>query len=478
MRRFIVTIFVAIAWPQFCLDARAEFLDLRDLPKYIAALNAPKRSARLDAMAAIGRYGMAGKGAVADLARILREDKDDIVANRAGQALAQIGMPAVATLEQILSDDAKIAVRVRAASALGMIGVDARDASSVLLKALRDPSDVLRVVAAQALAEVRPQSKDATQELLAALNDRNPQVRLHVKIALGMGGPEVLAELKTALTSDSAQIRQDAIHVAGQFGSQAKEAVPVLIDAIKDSDDGVRLASLSALATMGGDAKDAVPNLIEAMKSKHFATQQGAFQAIMAIANASDDPTSILNAMQEMSRQHRWAMPYVLKQFGSKAKDAVKPLVKGLQDKDPNVRMGAAMALGQLGETAKEAAPALRESIAKDPYLPARSAAGMALIRIEPKNQDPTYKKALLGLQMTMQQMNAESANPKANYYNTVVTTFVTSMSSFPPTGSCGDLNEVQRSSRRLVLQIDSPDFVPALVRGLNMVGYYDIGFS
>jgi HEAT repeat protein len=293
-----------------------------------------------------------------------------------------------------------------------------------------------------------------------------------------MGGPDVIPELKAALTSDSVQIRQDAIQVAGQFGSQAKEAAPVLIDAIKDKNDGVRLAALAALATMGGDAKDAVPNLIEAMKSSHFATQQSAFQAIMSIANASDDPTSILNAMQEMSRQHRWAMPYVLKQFGPRAKDAVKPLIKGLQDKDPNVRLGAAMALGQLGETAKEAGAALRESIAKDPYPPVRSTAGMALIRIEPKNQEPTYKKALLGLQMTMQQMAAESANPKANYYNTVVTTFVISMSSFPPNGSCPDLNSVQRSTRDLISNIQSPDAVPALVRGLNMVGYYDIGFS
>jgi hypothetical protein len=102
----------------------------------------------------------------------------------------------------------------------------------------------------------------------------------------------------------------------------------------------------------------------------------------------------------------------------------------------------------------------------------------MALIRIDLKNQNPTYKKALLGLQMTMKQINAESSNPKANYYNTVVTTFVISMSTFPPDGTCKDLDEVQRGSREKIRDFASPDAVPAVVRGLNMVGYYDIGFT
>ena len=69
--------------------------------------------------------------------------------------------------------------------------------------------------------------------------------------------------------------------------------------------------------------------------------------------------------------------------------DGVAWLVKN-QDKDADVRRGAAIGLGYLGDGAKEAIPALQAAL-KDRDVRVREAAGVALFRIDPSRfTDPT----------------------------------------------------------------------------------------
>ena len=65
-------------------------------------------------------------------------------------------------------------------------------------------------------------------------------------------------------------------------------------------------------------------------------------------------------------------------------------LIGALKDKDADVRRGAAIGLGYLGDGAKEAIPALQAAL-KDRDVRVREAAGVALFRIVPSRfTDPT----------------------------------------------------------------------------------------
>jgi HEAT repeat protein len=62
-------------------------------------------------------------------------------------------------------------------------------------------------------------------------------------------------------------------------------------------------------------------------------------------------------------------------------RDAIDPLVRGLQDLDPAVRREAARALGQFGTKAAEVAPALT-GLLEDPEATVREEAEQALALI------------------------------------------------------------------------------------------------
>jgi HEAT repeat protein len=79
-----------------------------------------------------------------------------------------------------------------------------------------------------------------------------------------------------------------------------------------------------------------------------------------------------------------------------KKRDAAKvipALVEALQDKDPDIRISAAIGLGYFGDEAKEAIPPLQAALRdRDPRV--REAAGHAIARIRPElapKPNPTH---------------------------------------------------------------------------------------
>ena len=70
--------------------------------------------------------------------------------------------------------------------------------------------------------------------------------------------------------------------------------------------------------------------------------QWQAFQAILRIG--SSDAPGLLQTLRKVNAEMHWSFPYVLRQFGPKAKDAVKPLIKQLDGGDDGMRMSAALA--------------------------------------------------------------------------------------------------------------------------------------
>jgi HEAT repeat protein len=392
--------------------------------------------------------------------------------------------------------DAEPKVRRRAAWALSLFGPEGKEAVPALLRALSDDNADVRGLAAVALGEIGPAARPACDRLVAALTDSVPAVRTQAAQALRRIGAGAVAALARALSGEQPTARQQAAQALGLLGPEAKEAVPQLTEAIKDAHVEVRLAALAALGAVGPAAKPAVPAVIDALQVKHLQTQLQAFAALLQIAG--DDAEALGETLREVTLRTRWATPYLLPQFGPRARDAVKPLIQQLEDPDPNVRVTAAVALGNLGSpTAAEAVLPLTRSL-KDPAPAVRVSAAAALAALNPLANRRTaalealeqavfqIEKVYAASLVRLEQLNGNSPylNPAAltdpvlqGQYNYIVNTFIVVMNFYPGEGKCAKFLPIQRAAHQTLTKL-GPEATPALVRGLNYVGRYRIGFT
>jgi HEAT repeat protein len=345
------------------------------------ALASAKKAERSQAALLLGRYGNAAKAAAPALAIALQGDADNTAANSAAVALAQVGRPGVKYLIEALNDE-DAAVRQRAAAAMTLLGPDARSAVPALLLALRDDSAQVRAAAAQALGEVGGDPKQVPPALCHALADLVPEVRRQAGLALASLGEDAVPALRTALKSVDPTIRIEAAQALAGMGSDARGAVADLARLLKDEEAQVRTAGAAALGALGEEAQEAIPILLEVLRTeKGYEVQVQTFQAITVIG--SKDIPSLRKALKEINNTTTWATPYILKQFGPNAKDAIPFLIKGLSHKDPGNRLTAALALGEIGTDAKVAGPALMKAL-QDPSPSVRVGVAAALASVDP----------------------------------------------------------------------------------------------
>jgi HEAT repeat protein len=160
---------------------------------------------------------------------------------------------------------------------------------------------------------------------------------------------KTLKEWVKQLQDKSPERRQEAAFALGQMTYRGAPAVPALREALKDSAVSVRAEAADSLGRIGGASREATPALLDILKK---------------------DPETMV----------RGAVAHALGQIAGK--DVVPALAQALKDREPQVRVHAAMSLGRLGAQAKEAIPALREAL-KDSHGDVRRNARLALKRID-----------------------------------------------------------------------------------------------
>ena len=132
-------------------------------------------------------------------------------------------------------------------------------------------------------------------------------------------------------------------------------ALDVLFEAARDRDEGVRRHAIIALGNVGSDGKGAMEAVAWVLHKDE--SRDVRLEAVFALKNfgvwAVPD---LLEALKKGPKADRNMILITLGEMGDKAKDAVPAVVASLQDDDEYVRAAAAEALKKLDpEAARKA---------------------------------------------------------------------------------------------------------------------------
>lgn len=344
------------------------------------------------------------------------------IRREAALALAAIGKgasPAVAKIAALLGDEA---MRVPATYALGCIGEIPKDAEPAVRTNAHGQDALLSEVSLWALARVHPEDKTICQEavetLASRLKDADPFVRAAaarglaslapppeimqpalekalegadattVQYALdalaGMGAPAVPRLIK-ALAHE--KIRSQVVYILGQIGPAAAPATDALVALIHNDDADVANEAVHALAKIGPGAKAAVPELVKAVQQPESPVRHAAAYALGKMGpEAKVAEPVLLNLVKDsdsaLALIGAWAVVQIKGASAETAAIVVPVLRAGLESPVPQLRQGAAEALGSLGPLAKEAVEPLKKA-SSDQNDGVRAAAAKALQAVQ-----------------------------------------------------------------------------------------------
>jgi HEAT repeat protein len=191
-----------------------------------------------------------------------------------------------------------------------------------LTAALPGGTEESRVKAIDGLAARGEDAAEAVPALIQQLSAKSPTIRAHAAFALGRIGnaaKPAAAALTTLAKDEDQNVRRQAVQAITAIRPGPQVMIPLMISLLEDSDHGVQVRILRAVAEAG---EPAVPGLIEGLKN---------------------------------DRAKYWAC-LVLREIGPPAKAAVPALIAALEDKRPEVRREATLALGAMESAAAPAA--------------------------------------------------------------------------------------------------------------------------
>jgi len=201
-------------------------------------------------------------------------------------------------------------------------------------------------------------------------------------------------------TSKDNRERQKAANALGSFGSKAKSAIPVLIEALKKREPFVPDKAATALAQIG---KDSIPPLKEALGDKEDRAREKAvwtlakFSGSDLSANELAEPLIDLLKNDKDTEVKRGAAR-ALGQMRSESKIVVPALAAGLKSPEDILVADCSIALGQIGKEAKPAVPELVAAFQnkdRENYIRGQCARALAAIGPEAKEAVPALLDAL-----------------------------------------------------------------------------------
>ena len=355
---------------------------------------------RLAAARTLGKLG--GPLAVTALADA-RAGADEGLRDAIIEALGKIGSPALTALTQVLEDDSP-SVRLAVVEALAHLG---RPAAKALTLALKDDDPKVRSRATQALVKSGSATTDTLKQVL---EDGNSEQRLAAAVALGKSGSRAgVATLVEALKDGRPEKRYKAAIALGGLGDHA--AVGTLCDALAEADAKTRQTAAEMLGRLGDPASaEALGRALECPdthgaeirdeRDRIWADQDVRAEVTAALAKVGGpaalaaatrvlDNTFATSARKQRRYLARRGAISVLEGLGAGAEG---PLLRAMQDSDPELCIAAAKALGGLGNPS--AVPYLIKAFKKSKRREDQIAAAEALADLGAQSARPHLLKA------------------------------------------------------------------------------------
>ncbi len=346
---------------------------------------------RMEALMALAAIGPEAKNAAPKIVEILESDSAEGVQFAAAYALGSIGAEddrATAALTHALRSDTPLLAMLGAWALAKSRPDDAQlgeTAGQLIANGLKSDNPTLQAAAARVLADTRNTSEVATTALYGALVDASPQVAIAAADALAAQGAHAVPWLTEALKNE--KLRLYAMNVLKRIGPEASEAVPALASALQSDDAELRRELQFTLAAIGPAAAPAIPQLVKSLRDDDQEIRYSAIYALGRIGEqAKDACPELIELLQSDDQFTRvaavWAMTRIDPGRPEIAEAGVPLLSEALQSERELLRAEAAATLGELGDSAKSALPALKEAL-NDPSTEVRQAAQRALERLE-----------------------------------------------------------------------------------------------
>jgi len=206
-----------------------------------------------------------------------------------------------------------------------------------IINDLQSDNPVIWADAADTLSKSR--DPRVLEPLIDGLKNENRHVRKKAAEGLGnMGDPRGTEPLIAALDDEYWEVRKKSVEALGKIKDE--KAIAPLISSLNDSDHDVRFGAARALQKIG---KPATGPLVVALKRRESMIRKGAATTLSKIGWR---PANTAEAITLLLAGQSWD------ELTSIGAGAVSPLVEALEDKDGNVREGAAGALKKIGNPA------------------------------------------------------------------------------------------------------------------------------
>ncbi len=262
-----------------------------------------------------------------------------------------------------------------------------------LLPSLKwDPGSarILRRQAATAIARLGPKAAVAAAPLTDLLSTSDPDLLREVELALRRLGLQAVPVLVWATRDPNPTVRARAVGLLGNGGDLKPSTEPILdalFPVMSDSEELVRLHVVASISEYTNNPGRALPQLSKALEDPAPKVRAAGAKAVSRFGSrAVSVLPSVRERMKDESAEVRLAAAMAAWSIARTTVDTVPILIRTLED--PDLRWRAALALGDMGEMADEAIPALLHSLEIEPaHRPSRTPASsaMALSRMGPK---------------------------------------------------------------------------------------------
>jgi len=198
----------------------------------------------------------------------------------------------------------------------------------------------------------------------------------------------VSAALSDLQSADPA-VRRCGAFALGAMGVEALPALRPLLAALAgDADDRVRELAAFALGNLGPQGAPAVAPLLAVLRNTkekagvRALAAQALGSSLYSVAGRAIGP--LAEALRDKEDNVRLNAARALGSFGAKATGAVPRLIQMLKEKRPSIRGAVVSTLGEIGPDAAAAVPALKAML-RDADANVRERVPVALQKIDPK---------------------------------------------------------------------------------------------